>query len=123
MVEFLWLQTAISIRHSDSVDVKFSLLSGDTRMEKVIALMHPYLLELAGKAGRGVTDAWSMKLAALHLVQMIETGEDMEKTIVTPSSKPCALSVVRFQTVTPRPACASARINARPMLPHPRTDT
>ena len=85
VVEFLWLQTAISIRHSDSVDVKFSLLSGDTRMEKVIALLHPYLLELAGKAGRGVTDAWSMKLAALHLVQMIETGEDMEKTIVTPS--------------------------------------
>ena len=33
-VQFKWLQTAISLRHSDSVDVKFILKSDDTRMEK-----------------------------------------------------------------------------------------
>ena len=33
-VQFKWLQTAISLRHSDSVDVKFILRSDDTKMEK-----------------------------------------------------------------------------------------
>ena len=36
-VTYLWQQTAISIRHSDSVDVKFTLEDGETREEKVIA--------------------------------------------------------------------------------------
>ena len=84
-VELRWLQTAIAIRHSDSVDVNFLLSSGATKAEKVVALMHPYLLALAEKAGRKVTDPWCMRLAARHITRMIETGEDMEKTIVTPS--------------------------------------
>jgi len=37
-VTFLWLQTAISIRHSDSVDVKFALSGVGQRSEKAIAL-------------------------------------------------------------------------------------
>lgn len=84
-VEFLWLQTAISIRHSDSVDVKFAAACGESRREKVIALMRPVLFELARKLGREVSDAWCMKLAATHLSRMIETGLDMDKTIATPS--------------------------------------
>ena len=82
-VEFLWQQTAISIRHSDSVDVKFALACGESRQEKVIALMRPLLYELAGKLGREVTDAWCMKLAATHLSRMIETDVDMDKSIAT----------------------------------------
>jgi hypothetical protein len=84
-VEFLWQQTAISIRHSDSVDVKFALSCGESSREKVIALMRPRLYKLAGKQGREVTDAWCMKLAATHLVRMIETGVDMDKAIAAPS--------------------------------------
>ena len=84
-VEFLWQQTAISIRHSDSVDVKFAATCGESRREEVIALMRPVLFELARKLGREVSDAWCMKLAATHLSRMIETGLDMDKTIVTPS--------------------------------------
>ena len=84
-VDFLWLQTAISIRHSDSVDVKFLLICGDVSVEKVIALRHPDLLALSRKTGRPLTDPWCMKLAALHLVRIVETGEDFEKTLVTAS--------------------------------------
>ena len=84
-VKFKWLQTAISLRHSDSVDVKFVLSSDDTKIEKTIALMHPDLLVLSEKTGRPLTDAWCSRLAALHLKNMIETGEDMEKDLVTPS--------------------------------------
>src|SRR5258706_7762581 len=82
-IEFRWQQNGITIRHSDTVDVKFFLSDGATTEEKVIALPHPLLLAYAAKSGHPVTDALCMKLAALHLVKMIESGEDMEKTLVT----------------------------------------
>ena len=46
-VEFRWLQTGISIRHADTVDVKFAVSSdGIDPEEKVIALPHPALLQI-----------------------------------------------------------------------------
>jgi hypothetical protein len=83
VVEFRWLQTGISIRHADTVDVKFQLMSGEEVSEKVVALPHPDLLALSKTSGRPLTDPWCMKLAALHLRRMIETDLDMEKTLVT----------------------------------------
>ena len=83
-VWFQWLQTAISIRHSDTVDVKFLLeneQAGNT--QKTIALPHGDLLALSRETGRGMDDAWCSRLAALHLIRLVETGEDMEKNIVT----------------------------------------
>lgn len=83
-VHFSWLQTGISIRHADTVDVKFGISSeGEPFEERVIALPHPALLALSAKVGHPLTDAWCLKLAALHLQHMLETGEDFEKTLVT----------------------------------------
>jgi hypothetical protein len=82
-VDLLWLQTATAIRHSDSIDVKFLLAEGQDRMEKVVALRYPDLLELSRATGHPLTDPWCMKLAALHLKRMVETGEDFEKDLVT----------------------------------------
>jgi hypothetical protein len=82
-VEFKWLQTAISLRHSDTVDVKFVLWLEDERMEKTIAMPHADLLGLSEKAGHPMTDAWCSRLAAVHLKRIIESGEDMEKDLVT----------------------------------------
>ena len=82
-IEFKWMQTAISLRHSDTVDVKFVLRDESTRAEKTVAMQHLDLLELSKKAGRPMTDAWCSRLAALHLTHLIETGEDMEKDLVT----------------------------------------
>ncbi|MBV8816904.1 MAG: hypothetical protein JO022_01035 [Acidobacteriaceae bacterium] len=85
-VEFRWLQTGISIRHADTVDVKFEVeTEGEPREERVIAMQHLDLLQLSSKTGHPLTDPWCMKLAALHLKHMIETGEDIEKTLVTAS--------------------------------------
>jgi hypothetical protein len=82
-VQFRWLQTGISIRHADTVDVKFFVTpDGGETEEKVIALPHPLLLELTDD-GRKLTDVYCMRLAAEHLKHMIETTEDMEKTLVT----------------------------------------
>jgi hypothetical protein len=82
-VEFVWLQTAISIRHCDAVDVKFFVTNGAQKRERVVALMHPDLLALSQREGRPISDSWCMKLAGLHIRHMVETGEDFEKTLVT----------------------------------------
>ena len=81
---FRWLQNGISIRHADTVDVKFGISTeGVLSEERVIALPHPDLLALSEKLGHPLTDTWCMKLAAMHLKHMLRTGEDMEKTLVT----------------------------------------
>ena len=84
---FKWMQTAISLRHADTVDVKFILVDengGST--EKTIALPHADLLRTAGEVGRKVDDPWCSRLGALHLQRLVETGEDMEKDLVTVSA-------------------------------------
>lgn len=81
-VLFKWLQTAISLRHSDTVDVKFILASDAARVEKQIAMPHADLLELSRRTSRQMTDAWCSRLAAMHLKRMVESGEDLEKDLV-----------------------------------------
>ena len=83
-VEFRWLQTGISIRHADTVDVKFVMWTeGEDKQERVIALPHPLLLTLSSETGHALTDSWCTRLAARHLRYMVESGEDLEKTLVT----------------------------------------
>lgn len=85
-VAFRWLQTGISIRHADTVDVKFDVSAVDEpAQERVIAMRHPDLLAVAKRLGRAVTDPWCSRLAAMHLEYMLTSGEDMEKTLVTVS--------------------------------------
>jgi hypothetical protein len=79
-----WLQTAISIRHSDTVDVKFVLTDENgVRTEKTVAMQHADLLTVSRETVRVMDDPWCSRLAALHLVHLIETGEDLEKDLVT----------------------------------------
>jgi hypothetical protein len=84
-VYFKWLQTAISIRHADTVDVKFILeeTPSGVRSEKTIALQHADVLRLSKEIARPVDDAWCARLATMHLLNLISTGEDMEKDLVT----------------------------------------
>lgn len=88
-VEFRWLQTGISIRHADTVDVKFIVWTdgggadAEPKQERVIALPHAALLELSKETGHPLTDSWCGRLGATHLKYMIESGEDLEKTLVT----------------------------------------
>jgi len=83
-VWFKWLQTAISIRGADTVDVKFVLENEQAgSAQKTIALPHADLVALSRETGRQMDDPWCSRLAALHLVHLVETGEDMDKDIVT----------------------------------------
>jgi hypothetical protein len=86
-VHFRWLQTATSIRHADTVDVKFGVSAdGAPFEERIVALPLPVLLDLSQRTGIPLSDGWCLKLAALHLQHMIESGEDIEKTLVTASA-------------------------------------
>ncbi len=99
-VQFRWLQTGISIRHADTVDVKFFVSpDGGETEEKVVALPCPALLELTDQ-GRKLTDAYCMRLAAEHLKHMIETTEDIEKTLVTVTREELAEYHQRLNGVT-----------------------
>ncbi len=89
-IRFKWLQTAISIRHSDSVDVKFLMSDGTIDAEKVISMQHRDLLELSRKTGIPMTDPWCARLAMLHLEYLVQSGEDMEKNLVYVSAKELA---------------------------------
>jgi hypothetical protein len=83
-VLFKWMQTAISLRNADTVDVKFVLTDENgARSEKVIALPHDELRRIAAELNRTIEDAWCCRIATLHLLYLIETGEDMEKDLVT----------------------------------------
>jgi hypothetical protein len=85
-VLFKWMQTAISLRHADTVDVKFVIQDENGgRTEKTIALPHADLVHVAAEVGRRVDDPWCSRLGAMHLVHLVETGEDMEKDLVTVS--------------------------------------
>jgi hypothetical protein len=84
-VWFKWLQTAISLRHSDSVDVKFLVKDGDEEGQKTISMPHLTLRELAKDLGVKMTDAWCARLAKQHLEHLILSGEDLEKDLITPS--------------------------------------
>jgi hypothetical protein len=86
-VLFKWLQTAISLRHADAVDVKFIVVDENGgRAEKTIAIPHADLCNVSSELGRPFDDPWCSRIAAMHLVHLIETGEDMEKDLVTISS-------------------------------------
>ena len=83
-VFFKWLQTAISLRHADTVDVKFLLVDENGgRTQKTIALPHADLLHVSRESGRPMDDPWCSRLAAMHLLHLVTTGEDMEKDLVT----------------------------------------
>ena len=83
-VEFQWLQTAISIRHSDSVDLKYIISTAEeATQEKVIALTLPDLLAVCEEVDHPLSDPFCLKLASLHLLRMIQSFEDMDKMLVT----------------------------------------
>src|SRR4029077_8822062 len=100
-VFFKWMQTAISLRHADTVDVKFLLIDDEGgRTQKTIALPNADLLRVSQESKRPMDDAWCSRIAAIHLQHLVETGEDMEKdlvTVVLPDLKRYASDISRLE--------------------------
>ena len=90
-VQLKYLQTAISIRHSDSVDVCFILEStgGDQGAEKLIrtiVIPHADIRAWSQKTGGKISDPWCSRIAYAKLQDSVLTGEDIDKEylVVTP---------------------------------------
>jgi hypothetical protein len=85
--QFKYLQTAISIRHSDSVDVRYQLESGSEHMARTIVIPNAEIRAYAKRTGRLVSDPWCSRIAMCKLKHVIETAEDIEKDyiLVTPA--------------------------------------
>jgi hypothetical protein len=56
-------------------------------VEKTIAMPHKDLLAISHDTGQLMTDPWCARLSVLHLKHMVETGEDLEKDLVTLSAE------------------------------------
>ncbi|HZL56002.1 MAG TPA: hypothetical protein VFC21_02910 [Bryobacteraceae bacterium] len=76
---FKYLQTGISIRHSDSVDVCFVLDNGEEKMKRVVVIPHAELRSYAQRTGRKIGDTLCSRIAALKLKETIQNAEDLEK--------------------------------------------
>ena len=79
--EFRWLQTAISLRHSDTVDVKW-LVNG---AGKIVAIPHGTLEQACYKLGARLTDELCVRIAAEHLREELRAGAEEDILTMTPS--------------------------------------
>jgi hypothetical protein len=77
--QFKYLQTGISIRHSDSVDVCFILNNGEEQIKKTVVIQNPDIRAYGKRTGRTISDPWCSRIAVCKLRYAIETGEDLEK--------------------------------------------
>jgi hypothetical protein len=77
--QFKYLQTGISIRHSDSVDVRYILTAGEESVQKTVVIQNADIRAWAARTKRPVSDPWCSRIASCKLRYVIETGEDMEK--------------------------------------------
>jgi hypothetical protein len=79
---FVYLQTAISLRHSDTVDVKFRVNGTGI----VVALPHTAWAVYQQKAGRPLSDARATEVAAGILKEGLERGDDIELLDLNPGA-------------------------------------
>lgn len=77
--QFKYLQTGISIRHSDSVDVRYVLDNGEEQIQKTVVIQNADIRAWSARTGRPVSDAWCSRIAAYKLRYAIESAEDLEK--------------------------------------------
>jgi len=80
---FKYLQTAISIRHSDSVDVRYVLENGEERVQKTVVIPNAEIDAYSKRTGRPVSDTWCSRIAMCKIRDVIETAEDIEKDYLT----------------------------------------
>lgn len=73
------MQTTISLRRSDTVDVKFQA----NGMGKIVAVPHATLERACAPLGIPLTDAPCLRVAAECLSEALRTGADAEGGILT----------------------------------------
>ena len=80
---FVYLQTAISLRHSDTIDVKF-LVNGTG---VVVALPHTAWGEYQKKKNQALTDEQAAQVAATLLREALERGDNVGLLELNPTAQ------------------------------------
>jgi hypothetical protein len=80
---FVYLQTAISLRHSDTVDVKFRVNGEGV----VVALPHTAWVEYQNRTKQALTDERAARVAAGILKESLERGDDVELLELNPAAE------------------------------------
>ena len=80
---FYKLITAISLRHSDTVDVQF-LVNGQ---KATVSLPHEAFAKYRERAGRPLTDAEAVQTAGLFLKEILEKDGWEENRLLLPSTQ------------------------------------
>ena len=75
---FIFLQTAISLRHSDTVDARFQV--NGTRI--TVALPHVAFVEYAQHHSDIINDERASRIAAVYLSEVLESGGAVEDLTV-----------------------------------------
>lgn len=76
---FVFLQTAISLRHSDTVDARF-LVNGQ---RITVAMPHAAFVEYRTRQEAVITDNHAAGIAALYLKEYLESGGAVEDVTVS----------------------------------------
>jgi hypothetical protein len=84
---FKYLQTGISIRHSNTVDVRYVLDSGTDRTQKTVVIQNADIRAYAARTGRKISDSWCSRIAMCKLRYVIETAEDLEKDYLSVTAR------------------------------------
>lgn len=80
--QFVYLQTAISLRHSDTVDVKFRVDGAGV----VVALPHTAWVEYHHRTGLALKDECAAEVAASLLREALERGDQIELLDLNPTT-------------------------------------
>ena len=75
---FIFLQTAISLRHSDTVDARFQV----NGQRITVALPHVAFVEYINRRGAVITDPHAAGIAASCLKEYLESGGALEDITV-----------------------------------------
>jgi hypothetical protein len=85
--QFKYLQTGISIRHSNTVDICYILEHDGEQSRKTVVIPNADLRAYAARTGRPESDAWCSRIAMCKLCQAVETAEDLEKDYLPVSAR------------------------------------
>ena len=84
---FKYLQTGISIRHSDTVDVGYVLENAGESIRKTVVLHHAEVRAYSQRSGRLISDTWCSRVAAHKLLHVVSSADDLEKDYLAVTPK------------------------------------
>ena len=108
---FKYLQTGISIRHSDSIDVCYILENGEERLQKIVVIQHADIRAYAQRTGRKISDTWCLAHRGAEAAPRHRNRAKISKRIT------CASPRRKSTSSTPAISEVGRRVGPKPTPP------